>query len=557
MASSESAPAGATSGTSGSPVPRAAELAVLAEEPTSGLFPEKAQPEKTEAEPEPKKAEPKKTAKAAKAAKAAAVPTASTAASTGSQTTAAEGKKKQEEEAAAPESEAAAKETAKAKATATASSTSTSSSSAPAKAQKEQTPQKPQQAQEKARETSTAVAGETPGKSKSPAQKSGSTTAAAATGTAVAGTTATVATASASTTGTKTATATKAATGSTARRSSGLALGRPGKPMIAAAVAGGLLLVGVPFLISGLSGSDDEIGPAAAQGPAGSRMGPDGSGPGIVPGQQNAPGENLPGAGAGGAKAGGSLAERSTGATGGLHEGGTTGDKGAVTKAGAGVGTGTVPAEAGTKPVPGDKTPPTAPGTTTGGNTADKPAEGTSGSTSGGTQKQQPATVATYNHLIGPGCDTAGFATSDQWRDSNKGWRGSKGSQTGYGCSGFYYSVPLSNSTSTSNGFAQWKFYTGEVTKGSCQVSVYIPKVSDISYVGGSPAYYTVHRAFVPKSSTVIGSFEINQTAHLGEWVNAGTFPATGKVSVVMDNRGKTSGNRHAAAAPIKVSCTA
>ncbi|MFI0977469.1 hypothetical protein ACH4SP_10620 [Streptomyces sp. NPDC021093] len=480
MATSESATAGATAGTTGSPVPRAAALAVLAEEPTSGLFP----PDKSE---KPKKPEPKPEPKGS------------------------------EKPAAEEASEKPAAEEAKAKKPAV---TSASTPSAASKTE------------EKAKEK------------KKPTGKATTTTAAA--------TTATAATTAATTT-TGNATTTATATATPPRRTSGLPLGRPGKPMLAAAVAGGLILVGVPFLISGLSDSGDDVAPASAQAPAGSRIGPDGSGPGLVPGQQNAPGENVSNTGGGNAQPGGATAERSSGQAGGIHEGGGGAEKKgtANTEGTTGAGPGpngkevqTVPAEKnGVPAAPGT---PAKPGVPAGPPPADKPA---------GNEKQAAPPV-TYNHLIGPGCNTAGFATSDQWRDSNKGWRGSNGSQTVSGCSGFYYSVPLSNSTSKSNGFAQWKFSTGSVTKGSCKVSVYIPKVKDISYVGGSPAYYTVHRAFVPKSSTVIGTFEINQTAHLGQWVYAGSFPATGKVSVVMDNRGKTSGNRHAAAAPVKVSCS-
>ncbi|MEN8651628.1 hypothetical protein ABCR94_13615 [Streptomyces sp. 21So2-11] len=461
MATSESAATtGATSGALGSSVPRATAVAVLAEEPTSGLFPEKSAEAEAEGAKSPK-------------------PTVSS------------------------------------------SSPSTGEATAPV-------------ASPPAASATTATTTAVPATTASAAEEEESAES-------TAGTTASASSASTTTTAAATATAATATATASPRRTVGLPLGRPGKPMIAAAVAGGLILVGVPFLISGLSGSDDQTIPTSAQGPGGSRMGPDGSGPGLVPGQQNAPGENIPKPGGGGANA-----KRNTGQAGGVHEGGSATGKEVMAKTGstAGLGTGkdgkTVPAQKNGVPanpgVPADKSP------------ADKPA---------GNQNRQAAPV-TFQHLIGPGCDTAGFATSEQYRDGSNGWRGSRGSMQSNGCSGFYYSVPLSDSTSKSNGFAQWKFYTGSVTKGSCKVSVYIPNVKDIGYVGGNPARYTVHRAFVPKSSTEIGTFEINQPAHLGQWVSAGTFPAsTGKVSVVLDNRGKTSGNRHAAAAPVKVDCTA
>ncbi|WLQ39866.1 hypothetical protein P8A22_07475 [Streptomyces laculatispora] len=458
MATSESAAAGAESGTPGSPVPRAAAVTVLTEEPSTGLFP---------AKPE---------------AGTAAAP------SSGSGTPA-----------------------------------TVSASAAPAAAEGEE-PSRTEAEAETEAEAKT-EAGEQPGAETAPE---------AATLAAVA----TTGAATSAETETKTAKATAATTG--ARRTGVLPLGRPGKPLIAAAVAGGLVLVGVPFLISGLSGSGDDTSPPSALAPAGSRMGPDGSGPGFVPGRQNAPGDKLPksdGKPSAGSGTGGSGTGRA--ATGGVHEAGT---KSLAT------GTGEVAkdAKAGKQAAPSASKSSAAKGSA--GKPADKPVS---------TQQERVAPV-TYSHFIGPGCDTPGFATSDQWRKGTEGWVGSTGSQTSYGCSGFYYSVPLSNSTTKSTGYAQWKFPTGSVTNGTCQVSVYIPNVRNISRVGGNPAHYAVHRYFEAKPSTQIDTFEIDQPSHLGQWINAGTFPvSTGKISIVLENRGRTSGNRHAAAAPIRVNCTA
>lgn len=319
--------------------------------------------------------------------------------------------------------------------------------------------------------------------------------------------------------------------------------GRPGKPLVAAAVAGGVILIGATLLISGLSGSDDETAATSAAAPAGSRMGPDDSGPGFVPGRQNAPGDDTTRAPRKGEPTGSTPNGKGgdTAKIGGVHEAGAPEEKSAGHKVGK---TGTTTRNTTAK---------------TSGTTEETAADhSSSGKPPAGSPAKDSAQVApvTYSHFIGPGCNTPGFATSDRWRDSNEGWRGSGGSQTSYGCSGFYYSLPMSGSSTKTTDWAQWKFPTGDVTRGSCQVSVFIPNVRDVSYVGGSPAHYTVHRYFEAKSSTVIDTFEINQTAHLGQWVNAGTFPvSTGKISIVLDNRGSGANNRHAAAAPIKVNC--
>ncbi|MFJ6462708.1 hypothetical protein ACIQM0_16980 [Streptomyces sp. NPDC091387] len=474
MATSESAAAGAESGTPGSPVPRAAAVTVLAEEPSTGLFP---------AKPE---------------AGTAAAP------SSGSGTPA-----------------------------------TVSASAAPAAAEGEEPSRTEAETETGAGAEAEAEAEEQPEAETAP--EAATVAAVATTGAATSAETETKA---------KTAKATATTTG--ARRTGVLPLGRPGKPLIAAAVAGGLVLVGVPFLISGLSGSGDDASPSSALAPAGSRMGPDGSGPGFVPGRQNAPGDKLPksdGEPSGGSGTGGSGTGRP--ATGGVHEAGTKSlatDTGEVSKD----AKDTMDIKDAKDSKAEKHATPSASKSSAAKSSAAKPADKPVS-----TQQERAAPV-TYSHFIGPGCDTPGFATSNRWRKGGEGWVGSTGSQTSYGCSGFYYSVPLSNSTTKSTGYAQWKFPTGSVTKGSCQVSVYIPNVKNISRVGGNPAHYAVHRYFEAKPSTQIGTFEINQTSHLGQWINAGTFPvSTGKISIVLENRGKTSGNRHAAAAPIRVNCTA
>ncbi|MER5629194.1 hypothetical protein [Streptomyces nitrosporeus] len=502
MATNESSAAGTTSGVSGSPAPRAAAVTVLAEEPVSGLFPEKP------------------ATGAATAPSGGTGPTA-TVSTSSVRATSEEGRKT----GAAATGEAGAEP---------------GEPRPKAAGEAEKAAEK-----ESEEETHTSAA---PGTAATAASVAAAAPAVIGTGTAE----------SAASTARTTASGENAATGG-ARRGGVLPPGRPGKPLIAAAVAGGLILAGVPLLISGLNGSDDDNPPASAVAPAGSRIGPDGSGPGIVPGRQNAPGEGSPspsggksaGSPAGGSGKNGGIHE--AGSSGGIHEAGTTEDSGGRPAGDGGKDVRSVPAGSGGGT-------PTAPGTPAAPKSSGTPAEPKSSGKPANTSavKAPQAAPVTYSHFIGPGCNTPGFATSERWRDSNKGWRGSSGSQTSYGCSGFYYSLPLSGSTSSSDAYAQWKFPTGSVTKGSCQVMVFIPNVKDISYVGGNPAHYTVHRYFDAKPSTAIGTFEINQPSHLGQWINAGTFPvSTGKISVVLDNRGKTSGNRHAAAAPVKVKCTA
>ncbi|WP_167828434.1 hypothetical protein, partial [Streptomyces palmae] len=330
------------------------------------------------------------------------------------------------------------------------------------------------------------------------------------------------------------------------RRTAVLPLGRPKKPMIAAAVLGGLVLVGVPFLVSG---PDHKSQNSSTERPAGSRLNPDGSGDGLIPGEQRVAATG-PAKGKGGEKGerqrhgkgggpGGTGTAHDGSDLGGIHESGTTSGKD---------GSRTGSSKEKDPGKESDKK-------TTG---SDAPAQDQPTSPTKKAPPAQGQAPVTYSHLIGPGCNTPGFAVGDMYTDGDEGWRGSRGSTTGYGCSGFYYSMPMSGANYSDGIWAQWKFTTGSVEKGTCSVQVYIPNVRDLSYVGGTPAHYTVYKYFAQSSSNKVGSFEINQPAHLGQWVSAGTFPiSANKISVVLDNRGSGADNRHAAAAPVRVECKA
>ncbi|MFF4168843.1 hypothetical protein [Streptomyces sp. NPDC001744] len=507
MTSRETTPAGESAGAS--PVPRAAALAVLSEEPSTGLFPAAPRAASGDAAAG--------TAPAAVTATATAAATAGTA-TAGTATTVA---------AAAPETGTAAR-----------TATAPDSSSAPA-----------------------APAGARTGTGTSPAAETAPTTATSAASTATTTTSTTAASATATSTATSAASATATAT-SVPRPSADTEtvppLGRPNKPMIAAALLGGLVLIGVPFLVSG---PDEKPRPSIAGGPAGSTMNPDGTGTGIVPSEQrlDAP---TPGKGVGGTpgRAPGPVKDvKGLGPIGGIHEVGT----GGTDPAGAPRATDAPRAPGSPKTtapnVPGTaRTTPTAPAG--GAPASNRPAPNQPAPNRSSSAPKPPVAPAavTYNHLIGLGCNTPGFAVGDMYTDGDEGWRKSWGSTTSYGCSGLYYSMPMSGSSRSDGIWAQWKFTTGSVQKGTCAVQVFIPNVRDISYVGGTPAHYTVYGSFSQSKDAVAGTFEINQPSHLGKWVSAGRFPVTNnKISVVLDNRGSGANNRHAAVAPVRVDCTA
>uniref|UniRef100_A0AAU2K1S7 Translation initiation factor IF-2 n=1 Tax=Streptomyces sp. NBC_00049 TaxID=2903617 RepID=A0AAU2K1S7_9ACTN len=477
MASSESNTVGENAG--GSPVRRAAALAVLSEEPTTGLFP----------------AAPSVTGSAPTSPQAGAL--------TGTRTTEAAG---------------AATTTATATATATAE---------PAPQATEPETAEPQ-ARPAARQSSSAAAVPTT------TEAAASTTETAATATTTANPEARTATESAA----ETRLAVTTRSGASGTRAALLPPGRPNKPMVAAAVLGGLVLIGLPLLISG---PDEKPRATSAEAPAGSPLNPDGSGPGLVPGEQRVSVPSTPAVG--GEQPGETPGTTAGEPAGSLPQGPGVGGEGSSPEGGTNHAAPAGESRTDT-PVPQD------PG--------QAPSKGSPGANPPATVPENRPSAVTYAHLIGPGCETPGFATGDFYSDGNEGWRGSRGSTTSYGCSGFYYSLPMSGSSRSDGIWAQWKFTTDKVQKGRCSVQVFIPNVRDLSYVGGSPAHYTVYRSFNQKAGDEIGSFTINQPASLGQWISAGTFSITdNKISVVLDNRGNGADNRHAAAAPVRVNCTA
>ena len=169
---------------------------------------------------------------------------------------------------------------------------------------------------------------------------------------------------------------------------------------------------------------------------------------------------------------------------------------------------------------------------------------------------------ATYAAVGGPSCTASGASTSKvgYYTDGKSGWLTSSGGDTADGCGGQYYALPMSGDASKDDGnHFLWTFKTGAVHSGTCQVSVFVPTAA-IEYVGGDPAYYTVHDS--TGTSDQVGSFTVNQVSDHG-WVSAGSFPvANGQFTVELHTRGQDwEGDKvtyaHLAAAQIRLRCTA
>ncbi|MFJ2189703.1 hypothetical protein ACIOJE_17440 [Kitasatospora sp. NPDC087861] len=167
-----------------------------------------------------------------------------------------------------------------------------------------------------------------------------------------------------------------------------------------------------------------------------------------------------------------------------------------------------------------------------------------------------PPAKPSYAGYAGPGCDAAGTGYSEKGRSSgSKDWV--TRSDGGGGCGGRFTSVPMSGDRSKDDeNSVVWTFTTGQVSSGSCRLSVYIPNNGDLKAVGGAPAYYTVQN----DGGGTLGSFSINQPQNLGQWVSAGTYPVSGsRIAVVLHTRGIDWGGTagaHLAASTVKADCT-
>lgn len=97
----------------------------------------------------------------------------------------------------------------------------------------------------------------------------------------------------------------------------------------------------------------------------------------------------------------------------------------------------------------------------------------------------------------------------------------------------------MSGDSGDSGNSAVWTFRTGQVTSGTCTVSVFVPDDHDIRHAGGNPSYYSVHNGTSGSASQLTG-FNVTQVSHWGQWVTAPAVRITGgTLSVVLHDRGK------------------
>ncbi|MGP4003113.1 hypothetical protein [Streptomyces sp. 8N706] len=180
------------------------------------------------------------------------------------------------------------------------------------------------------------------------------------------------------------------------------------------------------------------------------------------------------------------------------------------------------------------------------------------------TQKE-PATQSghlTYSAWAGHGCaspEDGGYEELGHWSDGIEGWfTVSPGGYEGGSCDGSFASVPMSGDRDRGNGAAVWWWSVGD-DSDRCDVGVYIPRGDDHS-VAGDPTTYMVFTDLDGRYADST-TFRIDQIAHRGELVDAGTFRVEGGRIIVKlldsgqdwDEDGPT--YAHHAAGQMKVTC--
>jgi hypothetical protein len=129
------------------------------------------------------------------------------------------------------------------------------------------------------------------------------------------------------------------------------------------------------------------------------------------------------------------------------------------------------------------------------------------------------------------------------------------GAWTQDGCSGAFTAVPMSGDTSTDDPSQSliWAFTPGTGVN-RCAVSVYAPKLTGNQITPAGKAHFLVTGG---RDGTSYGTFDLNQAAKSGDWLEAGAFPiSNGKFTVRLSTAGKpASAKERLIVSQVRVAC--
>jgi hypothetical protein len=146
-----------------------------------------------------------------------------------------------------------------------------------------------------------------------------------------------------------------------------------------------------------------------------------------------------------------------------------------------------------------------------------------------------------FDAVAGDDCGqdaTHGVTMNTGGADGGSGWSTQIGGDwSGGSCRGNYRdTIASGDPAEAGHDYFTW-WFRPTVRAGSCAVRVHIPR-DDTARVGGHPAYYAVRAG---AARVDVGSFTVDQVAHHGEWVDAGTYRLLGgQLAVVLSDRGPT-----------------
>lgn len=172
---------------------------------------------------------------------------------------------------------------------------------------------------------------------------------------------------------------------------------------------------------------------------------------------------------------------------------------------------------------------------------------------------RQPATGTSATPAApgttGPGCAGDAYQRAGFFVHGKAGWLSGSGGYSGAGCDGRFDALPTSGDAKKADPklYAQWAF--DPRSKHQCEATLYIPDKADRTYVGGSPAHYTVRQN---KGGRKLLSFSIDQPRSRGRWVSSAVFTVDGPFHVRLTNTGTNPDKTftHVVAAQARAACS-
>ncbi|MFY1672105.1 hypothetical protein ACN27G_19390 [Plantactinospora sp. WMMB334] len=179
----------------------------------------------------------------------------------------------------------------------------------------------------------------------------------------------------------------------------------------------------------------------------------------------------------------------------------------------------------------------------------------TSGRKPAGSAQAKPSGPSSYVAVTGWECRSAEDHTFEA-RGRTPQWVTLRsGAWSGNGCRGSFTAVPMTGDPNFDDASQSlvWAFLPGTGVD-RCAVAVYAPKITDKGILPAAKAHFTVTAG---RDGASHGTFQLNQAAKSGAWLEAGAFPVTnGKFTVRLSTRGAPEdGRERLIVSQVRITC--